>query len=89
MGLRGDAWENVEVVSDTDGFLDSKFYFDMKPPRPAFTIWTRDFVYFATLYDSFVGVGSVPRNPTPERSLNEDGSTQFKPDNYSDDSWHD
>ena len=87
MSVRGDSWDQAEAVAATDDFLDSPFYFDYKPPRPAFTVWTVGFVYFATLYDGYVGVGSVPRNPTDARSLNENGCTQFKPDKRSDEGW--
>lgn len=84
MRLRGDTWDSIVDVVAADGFFQSTYYFDYNPPRPAFTIWTEGHVYFATLYDGYVGVGSVPRNPCKIRSLNEDGTTQFYPDKYRD-----
>ena len=53
MKRRNDKWDNViSIVAD-----------DSISIRPAYTIWTKDWIYFPVTYDSSDWTGSVPRHP--------------------------
>ena len=54
-----------DIVAKTEGFddfleLEEDIWFEQKL---AFTIWTKNFVYFPAGYDGDEWIASVPRNP--------------------------
>lgn len=60
----GDSWDNVMGTTLTEAQLDTVFYSGFGGSEGcAFTLWTRDFVYFPVVYDGAEWVGYVPRNP--------------------------
>lgn len=61
----GDNWQNKIHTTLSEEELDEQFYAGYGSPegRP-FTFWTRDWVYFPTVYDGAEGVSCVPRHPS-------------------------
>ena len=64
MERHGDAWGNVEFNTMDDSAMDRQFNDDYGATQGcAFTVWTRDYVYFPLCYDGAEWAGSVRRNP--------------------------
>lgn len=72
----GDEWDETEDSTLTESELLSPFLGNVKEPGKAFTLWTKERVYFPT-WDSEhgqTGVASAPRNPSgiPTRHIGSD-----------------
>ncbi len=68
MEENGEAWLDVIHVAICEGGLDVEFDDGHGNAQgPAFTLWTRERVYFPVEYDGLDLVNSILRNPCDER----------------------
>ena len=68
-----DGWSNVVHCTLTDEQLDLEFDDGYgREKGEAFTLWTKDYVYFPICYDGAEWAGSAPRNPC-KKSLKHQG----------------
>ena len=63
----GDRVEDM-TVSIEEGGLDREFWDDYGPQGAPFTAWSKDRVYFPIWRHDYETVGSVPRNPSEEKT---------------------
>jgi len=68
----GENWEDVEDTTLTEEQKHQKFDSGYGEAEGcAFTLWTKNYVYFPVVYDGAEWIGYVPRNPngvaTPHR----------------------
>ena len=69
----GESWADVVGQTPTDADLDKEFDAGFGSPEGcAFTLWTRENVYFPICYDGAESVGSAPRNPC-DKALSHQG----------------
>lgn len=60
----GESWGDVEANTMTDEEMSKMFYSGYgRIEGCAFTVWTKNFVYFPVCYDGSEWVGCVSRNP--------------------------
>ena len=60
----GESWEDVESNTMTEKQMAKKFDSGYGGTNGcAFTVWTKNMVYFPICYDGMEWVGSVSRNP--------------------------
>jgi hypothetical protein len=64
MRERGELFEDIESSTLTDEQLDTKFDNGYGGSQGcAFTVWTKNHVYFPAVYDGAEWVACVPRHP--------------------------
>ncbi len=68
MKLHGESWSDVEgqALADGGNLLDEFSSGFGGSEGCAFTIWTKNRVYFPAVYDGSEWAASVPRNPCDE-----------------------
>ncbi|HET6725915.1 MAG TPA: hypothetical protein VFH85_07920 [Gammaproteobacteria bacterium] len=60
----GEAWDDVEANTMTEAEMDKSFDSGYGGTEgEAFTVWTKNSVYFPVCYDGAERVGRVSRNP--------------------------
>jgi hypothetical protein len=69
MAARHETWADVVAHTLTAAELDEEFDagFGVECGKP-FTLWTKRHVYFPIAYDGLESVGSVPRDPSDEKT---------------------
>jgi hypothetical protein len=67
---RGDSYENImaATLSDADRDAPLNWYKSGSSAHIPWLIWTKLRVYFPVVYDGYLSVGSVPRDPCDERA---------------------
>jgi len=69
-----DSFDNVEFTTLTDAELNEKFYDGYGGIEgKAFTLWTKNRVYFPVCYDGAEWAKSCPRNPCNEKMEHQGG----------------
>lgn len=71
---RGESWDDVEANTMTDEEMGRLFDSGYGSEEGcAFTLWTKNTVYFPIVYDGAESVGCVSRNPDGKPTMHQGG----------------